>query len=222
MQTIKMKLLHLSILFLFFVSTFPLLGQENDRDYIFFLHNRFVELNDLSVSHPEYGRAEYLEILEVFRKNSFIVISEKRPADTDWKKYSLKIISQVDSLIKRGVKPDHITVIGTSKGGYIAQYVSTFLANPDVNYVFIGCYQDADLTEAPEINFCGNILSIYEKSDTFGVSAVKRVETSKLKVTRFKEIELNTNLKHGFLYKPLPEWIEPCIRWAHRNYGPKT
>jgi len=190
----------------------------SEVDYIIFLHNRFIEENDLSIEHPEYGKAEYHEILNEFRKEGFIVISEIRPANTDWKKYSVKTIAQVDSLLKLGIRPDHITVIGLSKGGYIAQYVSTFLANPDVNYVFIGCYQDADLTDAPEINFCGNILSIYEKSDFYGVSAVRRVETSKLKVTRFKEIELHTNLKHGFLYKPLPEWIEPCKKWARRIY----
>jgi len=207
------------LLLLVSVETF---GQSTKKgleaDYIIFLHNRFLEEFGLSEEHPQYGKAEYHEILDAFRKEGFIVLSEIRPANTDWKKYSVKVIAQVDSLLKLGVKPDHITVIGTSKGGYIAQYVSTFLANPDVNYVFIGCYQDVDLTDAPEINFCGNILSIYEKSDPLGVSAVKRKETSKLKVTRFKEIELNTNLNHGFLYKPLPEWIEPCKKWARRIY----
>src|SRR5690349_4742397 len=157
-------------------------NKSANRDYIFFLHNKFVELNDLSAVHPEYGRAEYLEILDNFRKDGFVVISEKRTAATDWKKYAEKVTTQVDSLIKTGVKPDHITVVGTSKGGYIAQFVSTYLANRDVNFVFIGAYNDHDITDYPDINFCGNVLSIYEKTDTFGVSAVQRKETSKLKV----------------------------------------
>jgi hypothetical protein len=121
---------------------------------------------------------------------------------------------QIDSLFKRGVVPEHITVIGTSKGGYIAQYVSTYLANPEVNFVFIGAFRESDITDYPDINYCGNILTIYEKSDFYGVSAIKRKETSKLKVTRFEEIELNTGLEHGFLYKPMKEWVEPCIKWA--------
>ena len=192
--------------------------KPEQKDYIFFLHNKFAEGNDLNAEHPEYGKVQYKEVIKSFENDGFIVLSEKRKAETDTEEYAKKVVSQIDSLLKTGIKPNHITVIGTSKGGYIAQYVSTFAANPDINFVFIGSYQDTDVENYPEINFCGNILTIYEKSDFYGVSAVKRKTTSKLKVNQFKEIELNTNLKHGFLFKALKEWIEPCKMWAKRNY----
>jgi hypothetical protein len=192
--------------------------KAEERAYIFFLHNNFIEENELTAVHPMYGRAEYNEILDAFKNAGFVVISEKRKAKTDMKMYAKKIAGEIDSLLKMGIKPNRITVIGTSKGGYIAQYVSTFLKNPDVNFVFIGCFQESDIVDRSEINFCGNILTIYEKSDANGVSAIRRKETSKLKINHFKEIELNTNLKHGFLFKALPEWIEPCIMWANGNY----
>ncbi|WP_264551301.1 alpha/beta hydrolase [Flavobacterium sp. N2038] len=191
---------------------------KQDQRYIFFLHNAFVEQNDLNVAHPEYGKAEYNEILASFRKDNFIVFSEKRKKNTNAADYAEKIVKQIKGLLKKGISPDKITVIGTSKGGYIAQFVSTFLANPDVNFVFIGCFMDSDITKIPDINFCGNILTIYEKSDVYGVSAIKRKETSKLKINHFKEIELNTNLKHGFLYKAADNWIAPCKKWANGNY----
>jgi hypothetical protein len=203
---------------LFFSSAFAQKNKTTEKDYIFFLHNRFAEENELDVKHPEYGKVEYKEILENFRKDGFVVFSEKR-GKTNVTEYASYITLQIDSLIATGTKPDHITVIGTSKGGYIAQFVSTYLANPDVNFIFIGCFNEKDLTEMPEINFCGNILSIYEKSDPYGVSAIKRKETSKLKVTRFQEIELNTGLKHGFLFKALPVWTAPCKKWAQRKYN---
>ncbi|GAA6769030.1 hypothetical protein AAFH68_49920 [Flavobacterium sp. CGRL1] len=202
--------------------TFTAFSQEKtpnkDQRYIFFLHNKFIEENDLNIAHPEYGKAEYNEILASFRKDNLIVFSEKRKKNTNAADYAEKIVKQIKSLLKKGISPNKITVIGTSKGGYIAQFVSTYLANPDVNFVFIGCFRDVDIEEIPNINFCGNILTIYEKSDIYGVSAVKRKETSKLKVNYFKEIELNTNLKHGFLYKALDEWIVPCKKWANGNY----
>lgn len=190
----------------------------NEQRYIFFLHNKFVEENDLNTPHPEYGKAEYNEILNSFRKDNFIVFSEIRSKNTNAAKYAQKVVKEIKSLLKKGIAPNKITVIGTSKGGYIAQYVSTYLANPDVNFVFIGCFRDSDIEEIPDINFCGNILTIYEKSDIYGVSAIKRKETSKLKINHFKEIELNTNLKHGFLYKALDEWIVPSKKWAEGNY----
>jgi hypothetical protein len=188
------------------------------QDYVFFLHNRFVESNPLDAMHPEYGKCGYQEIINEFKKENFTVLSEKRKANTNVKQYAKKIVSQIDSLFKKGVKPYNITVIGTSKGGYIAQYVSTYLKNPDVNFIFIGCFIETDIVDYPEINFCGNILNIYEKSDEFGNSAIKRKNTSTYKITNFKEIVLNTGLKHGFLFKPLQEWIKPCVKWARRNY----
>ena len=192
--------------------------KPKDQNYIFFLHNKFVEENNLEVEHSEYGKVEYSEIIKEFEKDDFIVLSEKRKKNTDVELYAEKIVSQVDSLLKIGVKPNHISVIGTSKGGYIAQYVSTIIANPNLNFVFIGCFQESDIENYPEINYCGNILTIYEKSDFYGVSAMKRKTTSKLKINKFQEIELDTNLKHGFLFKALKEWVEPSKMWAKRNY----
>jgi len=188
-------------------------------NYLFFLHNKFTEDFPLQAVHKEYGRSEYMESLEVFRRAGFIVISEKRSTGTDVYTYAKKTVKEIDSLLKSGVEPNYITVVGLSKGGYIAQVISTLLANPEVNFVFIGSFRQQDLTNMPQINFCGNILTIYEKSDEFGVSAIRRKETSKLKVTRFKELELNTNLKHGFLFRPLTEWVIPAINWGKRRYN---
>lgn len=209
------------ILFFLLLSSFSY-GQTKVKDttqaYIFFIHNKFLEENDLNTEHPEYGRAEYNEIIKSFKDDNFIVFSEIRTQKTDFNTFVKKNVKQINSLIKKGVKPNKITVIGTSKGGYIAQYISTYLANPDVNFVFIGCFTDADIKQIPDLNYCGNILTIYEKSDIYGVSALRRKETSKLKINHFKEIELNTNLKHGFLYKALDDWIVPSKKWAKCNY----
>ena len=196
----------------------PKVKARTEKNYIFFLHNRYVEEFGLDSSHPEYGKAEYKEIVTKFQKDGFTVISEQRKKDTDAKVYASKVTKQIHGLLKTGVAPDHITVIGTSKGGYIAQFVMTELKNPDVNYVLIGCYQDWDLDELPEIQFCGNVLTIYEKTDPMGVTAIKRKETTKLKVTRFKEVELHTGLKHGFLFHPMDEWMEPSELWSRREY----
>ncbi|WP_264537150.1 YqiA/YcfP family alpha/beta fold hydrolase [Flavobacterium sp. N1736] len=213
----------LSVTFLFTVlSVFICFSQEKtsnkDQRYIFFLHNKFIEENALDVAHPEYGKAEYNEIVASYKKDNFIVFSEIRSKNTNAAKYAEKVVKQIKKLIKQGISPNKITVIGTSKGGYIAQYVSTYLANPDVNFVFIGCFRDSDIKEIPEINYCGNILTIYEESDIFGVDASKRKETSKLKINHFKQIELHTNLKHGFLFKALNAWIAPSKKWANGDY----
>lgn len=192
--------------------------QREDEKYIFFLHNRFLEEHQLEDSHPEYGQVAYLEILEQFRQGGFHVIAEQRKGNVNAREYALKITAQIDSLIAQGVDPQSISVIGTSKGGYIAQYVSTLANNPDLNFVFIASFVEDDMENIPEINFCGNILNIYEKTDPFGVSAVERFSSSNCDLREFRELELNTGLKHGFIFKSLEDWINPCIQWANRNY----
>ena len=207
----------LLIFILFFCTLFSCV-KEDDDNFIFFLHNRFLEEHKLDELHTEFGRTEYLEIINELKKREFKVISEKRNGNVNAREYAIGIVDQIDSLIKNGTEPNKITVVGTSKGGYIAQYVSTLANNPNLNFVFIASFRSSDIEKIPEINYCGNILTIYEKSDPFGVSALKRKKTSSCKIEYFKEIELNTGMGHGFLFKPLKEWIEPTIKWANGNY----
>jgi len=189
----------------------------NER-FVFFLHNRFLETHELEESHPEFGRTAYREIVSEFEKNELKVISEKRNGNVNAREYAQGVVNQIDSLISTGVKPNKITVVGTSKGGYIAQYVSTLANNPELNFVFIASFRANDLQNIPEINYCGNILTIFEKSDSFGVSAIERKQNSTCEIENYKEIELNTGMGHGFLFKPLKEWIEPTVKWANGNY----
>ena len=193
----------------------PIIGYG--RQYVFFLHNRFLEEYSLSARHPEYGQCEYKAIMDAFGQKGFVVISELRPAGTDASEYARKVVKQIDSLMtKRRVAAGDITVVGTSKGGYIAQYVSGYLKNKDVNYVFVGSCDD-DMKENPKVQYYGNVLSIYERSDRWHSCQQMRVQSGE-HVTRFKEIELNTGVKHGFLYKALDEWIGPAVQWAKREY----
>ena len=210
---ITLKLKNLAFTFFFFLCAHVLSAQH----YVFFLHNKFIEENELNDAHPEYGKAEYDQILDFYTKENFIVISEKRAKNTDGHVYAQKVAGQVDSLMAKGVKASEITVIGTSKGGYIAQFVSSILKNKDLNYVFIGSCGEEDVTTRPEINFSGNILSIYEKSDVM-LSCQNMKLKSTNTVSRFKEIELHTGLKHGFLFKALPQWLEPSVKWARQEY----
>ncbi len=198
--------------------TIELFKPVQDKYYLFFLHNRFLETHDLEEPHFKYGKVEYSAIIDKFKASGIEVLSEHRRGNIEPKTYAQAIKKQIDSLLQSGVAPANITVVGTSKGGYIAQYVSTFAENPNLNFVFIGSVQESDLESFPEINFCGNILNINEKSDTFFTSAAARIKSSKLKIRSYQELELSTGLEHGFLFKALDDWINPSIDWAKGKY----
>lgn len=203
--------------FLFYSILLGCAENKDDR-FIFFLHNRFLETHEFNELHPEFGRTEYQKIIAKFEKSGFKVISKKRNGNVNAREYAIGIVHQIDSLIKQGTQPNKITVVGTSKGGYIAQYVSTLANNPKLNFVFVASFRNSDIQNIPEINYCGNILTIYEKTDPFGVSAIERKENSTCEIEHFKEIHLNTGMGHGFLFKPLKEWINPTINWANEKY----
>jgi len=118
-----------------------------------------------------------------------------------------------------GVKPYHITVIGTSMGGYIAIKVSNNIKYKEVKYVFVGCCTNEDDNSQHSQTLYGNILSIYEDSDTIGSSCKNLIDKS-ISTTKFREVKINTGMKHGFLFKALPEWLEPTINWI-RNTNKK-
>jgi len=193
-------------------------GNNYGQKHIIFLHNRFLETNELDAEHPEYGRVEYKEILKKFKDNSFITLSEKRSTNVNASDYAHYINSQINNLLEDNVPARNITVVGASKGGYIAQYVSTIANNPELNFVFIGSFRESDVEQIPDINWCGNILNIYEKSDHAGESAILRKENSNCSITHYKDLELNTGLQHGFLFKALDEWMTPAMDWADGNY----
>jgi hypothetical protein len=182
--------------------------------YLIFLHNRFIEGHGPLEEHPSYGRAEYQEILTRFRKDGFIVLSEKRPENTDVELYAGKVKAQIDSLLHAGARPENITVVGTSKGGYIAQYVSSLSRDPKLNFVFIGSSFADDIKGVDDITLYGRVLSITEASDTGRVDLSTQARFKRSKLEDFREILLHTNLHHGFLFKALDAWIVPTEKWA--------
>lgn len=193
-------------------------GTQVAKKHLFFLHNRWLESHDQEEPHPVYGLVEYNEMLAAFTTAGLTVHSEFRPADTDHLAYARKIVQQINRLLEQGVPARNITVAGTSKGGYIAQYVATYAQNQDLNFVFIGSFRASDLVDFPDINYCGNVLMISEESDILSGSALKRKERSTCPLTHFRELELDNGLGHGFLFRASPEWIEPTIAWAKGDF----
>jgi hypothetical protein len=204
------------VLMIFFGAAATTFAQH----YLFSLHGKIVEDQGAHAydSVNGFGAYQYEDICNAFRNQEFTVITEYRKHNTDVKEYAHKVAGQVDSLLHLGVKPAEISVLGASKGALIAMLVCSYVKNPAINFIFLSSCNDYVYNGMPEINFCGNILSIYEKSDVANQSCERFKNRSELQVPHFKEVALNTGLRHGYLYKPLPEWVKPAAKWAKGNY----
>lgn len=186
-------------------------GRSNAAtQFVFYLHGAIVEGSDGAPISQAFGRYEYHDIVKTLMKYGFVVISEIRPANTNAQGYALKVAGQIDSLKKAGVAPENIAVIGASKGAGIAMMTSALVKDKKVKYVLMaGCH------DGPGEDLYGQVLSIYEKSDGVAGSCSK-VKKNSNGISKYKEIELDTDLKHGFIYRPIKEWVEPAVLWIQK------
>jgi pimeloyl-ACP methyl ester carboxylesterase len=181
--------------------------------YLLYLPGYIVEAGNTRPTSPKFGVYEYQEILETFKRSGFVVISEARKKTTDIEPSAVKVAEQVRQLLKAKVPPQHITVVGASQGSWIGMLASTYLQNRSVNFVLIAaCSAEEGFLKL--VNLHGNVLSIYEKSDL--AQSCHSYRTDATGISEWKEVEVNTGLKHGFLFRPMKEWTEPTIAWARR------
>ena len=180
--------------------------------YLFYLHGKIVE-QGIRPTSERFGVYEYEQILDTFGRSGFVVISEQRGKDTDVEQYAAKVAGQVRRLLKSGVPPRHVTVVGASQGSWMAMLASTYLKNRALNFVLIAACSAED-TFLRLVDLHGNVLSIYERSDLAGPCEKFRADATGL--GDYQEVEVNTGLRHGFLYRPMKEWVEPTLAWARR------
>jgi hypothetical protein len=183
--------------------------------YLFYLHGRIVEDRGIRPVSEQHGVYEYEKIVDAFKGAGFVVISEARAKDTDVKQYAAKVVGQIDALLKAGVPPRHVTVVGASKGSMIAMQASSLLKGGDVNFVLIaGCGEQT--LKNSELNLNGRVLSIYDASDA-GAGTCEKLFARSTGLSGRSELKLNLKLGHGFIYRPLKEWVEPAVAWAKES-----
>lgn len=185
--------------------------------YLFYLHGKIIEDQGLPAVSPEFGEYEYEKILERLASTGSTVISEQRGKDADIEAYARRTADQVRQLLSAGVPEKNITIVGASKGAAIAIETSHLLANPELNYVLLAICASEEVQALIEndISLAGNVLSIYDESDTYAGSCNDLFAFSEGKgLVRHEEILLHTGLGHGLLYRPLDEWVLPVILWA--------
>jgi hypothetical protein len=183
--------------------------------YLFYLHGLIVENYGIRPTSPEHGVYEYEQILDTLAGKGFIVISEPRPKGTVVTEYAAKVAGQVNRLLKAGVPPGHITVVGASRGGGIAIAVSSQLRNKNLNFVIMAACGNSDIYKTFQPDLWGNVLSIYDYKDTVGPCGSFFDKSTGL--NRHREIVVRLGIGHGLLYRPLKEWVDPVVEWARQS-----
>jgi len=186
--------------------------------YLFYLHGGVVTVlgnNAINQSMPEWGPYEYLNILDSLRSRGFNIISENRKVGIKDSVYVNKILKQIDTLFKAGVKPENILIVGASAGSAITINLSAKLKNSEMKFVVMGgCWPDT-FKDYQDIELHGHFLSIIESSDPHGTCS--KIFEGRKQIKSYKELTLKMGLSHGFIYKGYKEWIDPIIKWFNEN-----
>lgn len=194
---------------------FPL-EVNTEEHYAIYLHGKIIEDQGIEQpTSPDFGVYEYEAILTALATEGLQVISEVRSKGADPFQHALQLADNIGRLLDKGVPPEHITVIGVSKGGAIAILTASLLQNDLLHFVFLaGCVEE--VLNNPDLTIAGQVLSIYEANDTLGMSCQPLFDRSSAE-SIFEEIRIDSGLGHGEFYTPRAEWIESTVRWALDN-----
>jgi hypothetical protein len=184
--------------------------------YLFYLHGKLIEDEGLPAVSPEHGEYQYEAILERLSGLGFTVISEVRPRDADVTAYAERVVGQADSLLRAGVPPEHIAVVGASKGAYIAALASHLARNPRLRFVLLAGCSAGTVAYMREhgVDLYGDVLAIRDAADTELAGPCAEVFALSEGIGRHAEVVLDVGTGHGILYRPLDEWVLPTVEWA--------
>jgi dienelactone hydrolase len=188
--------------------------------HVVYLHGRIIqEQQNARPVHPEHGPYELKGIVNALQSRGFKVSSSIRPKAITVSEAADVAVAQVRELLETGVRADHITVMGASMGSTIAWRVAARLQNPDVRFVMLGPCASVSfpaVTEEEGKSPAGRILVIREESDVPSSDcAAWNADHPANPVLR--ELIIETGLGHGFLYRPLPEWLDPATDWVRSD-----
>jgi 2-iminobutanoate/2-iminopropanoate deaminase len=187
--------------------------------HLIYLHGRIVQQQQSDrPRHPEFGVYDLEGILAALRGKGFEVSGEIRPREASVSDSADRVVAQIRKLIASGVPADHVAVVGASMGASIALLASARLQNPDVRFGVLGaCLSEsvAGLAAGEGKGPIGRVLAIREASDEATASCAPwDGEPRSGPPLAAREIVLRTGLDHGFLYRPIPEWVDPVAEWA--------
>jgi len=194
--------------------------------HLLYLHGRIIQEQQIArPQSPKYGYYELEKILDTFRDRGFVVSGDIRPKSASVSDAADRVVEQVRRLLASGVPADHVTVVGASMGAAIALLAAARLQNPGVRFGILGaCLSESVRAFVAEEGktLSGNMLAIREASDdltepcpAWTADAASATAPAPATALVVREIVLETGLGHGFLYRPLPEWVNPVVEWAN-------
>jgi hypothetical protein len=191
-------------------AAFPDVIHANER-YVIYSHGFIAEGTEPTPISPKFGLYNFPGIKrELFRGGGFNLIAYQRPKNTDFNEYVQLLDTWAKALIKAGVTPSRITLVGFSRGAQLTASASADLASMGLNTALLAICQNGDVEHDPPLILSGNLLSIYETSDELKSCGTLAARSH---LASFKEVAISTGKSHGAFFQPLAQWLKPLKHW---------
>lgn len=199
------------------VTSFVPTEIDTTATYMFYLHGGIVQEQGVNAVSKDFGPYEYLKIIDSLKSHGYNIISEARPKGTEETRYAQKVSKQIDSLLKKGLAPEKIVLVGASQGAFITIETAHMVKNNKIKYVLMAFCNDYNINSYKNISreLCGNFLSIYESSDNKG--PCNELLNKSACQNKYLEVRLAMGNRHGFIYRPYKEWVYEIARWIKSN-----
>ena len=182
-----------------------------EQKYVFYSHGLIVEGDNMMPEDERWGVYDYIAVRKALRDPDYNLIAYHRPARTVPDSFAQELADDVRKLIRKGVKPENITLLGFSRGGEITLLASSKLRLDKINTILLAVCGGV-VKNQPEYQAFGNVSSIYETSDFAG--SCEFLQDRNKKLESFRETSISTGKEHGAFYQPLPQWLELVKKWV--------
>jgi len=194
-------------------------AEDGAPRHLIYLHGRIVQdQQSPRPRHPAWGYYELEKIVATFRERGFVVTGEIRPKGATLDAAADHVVEQVRALRGSGVPLERITIVGGSMGGAIALRAAVRLQEEDLRVAVLGACLSLTvplLVEEYARPPAGRMLTVRDTSDeTSEPCPAWKDDPARYPALRAREVVISTGQSHGFLFRPLPEWVEPTVEWA--------
>ena len=181
-----------------------------NEKYVFYSHGLIVEGTNPTPINPRWGIYDFPKVKAALASEQYNLVAYHRAKNTKPREFARKLAADVNLLIKHGVKPGDISLVGFSRGGEITILASSYIKSNDINIILLATCNTFMKGHA-EFIVIGNFHSIYETSDGNGSCQFLMAQSDKVKT--MQEIAISTGEEHGAFYRPLAEWVVPVKAW---------
>ncbi len=179
------------------------------EQHLFYSHGAIVEGDNARPEHPRYGVYDFPAIVKALQWPGWVVHARHRPAGQSVDAHARLLAAEVRALLRQGVRPEQIVLLGFSRGGVITLRASEYLKQPALRLVLMAsCFSGLGKRDFHPV---GRLHSLYESSDSVG--SCKPLLRSWPELHLQDERSIHTGLAHGAFFWPRHEWLDIVRDW---------